>query len=219
MEVSIDTHGIIGNTYLFQDLEFLSLGSLLYTNIYVPCDNLKNFNTPAKVTFNNGISLNVLVTVSNIDSLKFSCNIQSLWHAIDTSSFVDFKKEVLARININKNIYNLVKNNPKFVMLLECINIPHNISFYELFNNQKVIDIYKWKHSNGFCLNELIMKFEICGRNAEEILIPRYIEEERVHPDDCLRDKIDDALLLMKKNGDRYFLQCSLFYKYFKKST
>jgi hypothetical protein len=57
------------------------------------------------------------------------------------------------------------------------------------------------------------MHYEIAGRDATNELIEEYIESEKVYRTDCTRDKIDDALLLMNKNGELSERQFELFYK------
>ena len=219
-------HGKIDAVYYgskCSNLNFMVFGYLEMSNIRIPEGIISADGKYTKIVCNAVIKFSNGLTINNIlcDAMVFKDNIdiyprvQSIWHNIIMNpKFNDYIKSLKSKAIINQAIYSKVTTDTNFCKQLSFLNIPKEISMYELFNNKKVHQWYKWKHSIGFVFNDLVMYYELAGRKAEEELTKEYIESEKVYRTDCLRDKIDDAKILMTKNGELSERQFLLFYKY-----
>ena len=218
-------HGKIDTIYYGSEsnnLNFMVFGYLKMSNIRIPEDLINVNGKYNKIVCNAVIKFSNGLTIDNVlcDAMVFKDNIdiyprvQSIWHNINKNpKFNDYIKSLKSKAIINRAIYYKVTTDTNFCKQLSFLNIPKEISMYELFNNKKVHHWYKWKHNIGYVFNDLVMYYELAGRRAEEQLTEEYIESEKVYRTDCLRDKIDDAKELMTKNGDLSQRQFQLFYK------
>jgi len=216
-------HGAIHGDYFNYDrdnLNFIVFGNVEIIDVIVTNnERLSRGDTivgSANIRFNDGlVAKNVMCDISQLNGeLNINPRIQSLWYNMNREGkFKKLVESLKKDAERNKAIYHKVTTDSHFPMLLVSIGIPKEISMHELFNDERVKALFTWKHKIGFAFNDLVMHYEIAGRDATNELIEEYIESEKVYRTDCTRDKIDDALLLMNKNGELSERQFELFYK------
>lgn len=227
---SVFTHGNIHETYFnrFDKLGFLNFGFVEYSNIKFPSSYLINqfknthkkgddIFTSATVKFQNGITLEKVPIYVNINKfgssepIKVIPNVMALWNSLKSSLHTQFVRELENDANINCSMYSRIKSDITFCNALASLGVDKELSMHELFNSPIAKGFYLWNYRIGLSHNNLLAKFSTAGRKAEETLIKHYIESEKVYRTDPLRDKIDDSLFLMKKNGDKLNLQLWYF--------
>lgn len=224
------THGNIGENYFnsFDKVGFLNFGFVEYSNIRLPSsywvNQFKHTNkkgdaifTNATVKFPNGIILEKVSVYVNVNKYGSSevitvlPNVMTIWNALKASQHTHFVIELENDANINCSMYSRIKSDATFCSALSSLGINKEISMHELFNSPIAKGFYLWTNRIGLSHNNLLAKFSTAGRKAEETLIKHYIETEKVYRTDPLRDKIDDSLHLMNKNGDKLRLQLWYF--------
>lgn len=215
------THGDIRETYInAPNLGFVSFGHLIYTDVVVPDHisinpyahlNNNEIFTKATIEFPTGeqvqkVGIYIKMNVPSVGKPDFKIipNVIALWNRLcNDTNYTNLVYRLNSDAAINRSMYSRITSDNMFCNMLVSIGVDKDMSVNHLFNDTVARSFYLWKHSIGFCHNELEAKFDVAGRKAAEELIQEYIESEKVYRTDPLRDKIDDALHLMNVNGDK----------------
>lgn len=216
-------HGAIHGEYFKYErdnLNFIVFGNVEIIDVIVTnSERLSRGETivgSANVRFSNGlVAKNVMCDIRYLNrDFNINPRILSLWYNMNINNEFNQLVESLKRDAVrNKAIYHKVTTDSRFPMLLVSIGIPKEISMHELFNDERVKALFTWKHKTGFTFNDLDIHYEKAGRDANNQLNEEYKESERVYRTDSTLDKIDDALLVMDKNGELSERQFETFYK------